>query len=73
MEQPRLLYEDAEDGEEYVRTDEEKNELREKILLGVNNFIGELRIELLNRKRRFMECSIEIKEQRIKSKKFSAR
>ncbi len=36
MEQPRLLYEEAETEEEYVRTEEEKNELREKILLGVS-------------------------------------
>ena len=72
MEQPRLLYEEAEDGEEYVRTEEEKDELREKILLGVNN----ARMSLFNfndRKKRFMECLIEIRGRRIKSRRLLAR
>jgi len=40
MEQPRLLDEgDFEEEEGVVRSEEDKNELREKILLGVKRFL----------------------------------
>lgn len=43
MEQPRLLEDgDFEEEEGVVRTEEEKNELREKILLGVKRFYREI-------------------------------
>lgn len=71
MEQPRLLEDgDFEEEEGVVRTEEEKNELREKILLGVNIFHRNIfSIIFYFRKKKLMECMKEIKELKIKLKK----
>jgi len=53
MEQPRLLEDgDVDDEEGVVRTEEEKNELREKILLGVLNSLEILILIIFQKERR---------------------